>query len=88
LLEKDIPKNKGLETDKAIQYSFNKHCSSSNWLIVLAKNNHTKREGQCFTYLPTDSADEAERKQDADHYYPQFRSEIQVLRLYQGPMGF
>lgn len=25
LLEKEIPKNKGLETDKAIQYSFNKH---------------------------------------------------------------
>ena len=26
------------------------------------KNNHTKREGQCLTYLPTDNADEAEKK--------------------------
>ncbi len=52
LPEKDISKDKGLETDEPIQYSLHKHCSSSKWLIVLAKTIIPNEKGNALLFYP------------------------------------
>ncbi|MCL5285139.1 MAG: hypothetical protein M1313_10165, partial [Nitrospirae bacterium] len=50
LPEKDVPEDKALETSETIQYSFDKHCSFSKWLIVIAKTIIPKEKGNALLF--------------------------------------